>query len=110
MKTSDYINSLIKERDNFKEICKSHVETIQLLNKELIKKDKKIIKLEKDCLNSLDMNKQKQQKNKLEIIKSELDALKKEYDELQHKYNDVVKENEELKIVLDVIENMSDSD
>ena len=103
MKTEDYINSLINERDNLKEICKSHAETIRFIKKELLKKDKKINKLEKDSLNI-------KIQNELDIIKSELNALKEEYDELQHKYNDVVKENKELKIVLDVIENMSDSD
>ena len=58
MKTTDYINSLIAEKESLKETCKSHVKTIELLRKELkklkldiSKKDKKILKLENDSLN-----------------------------------------------------------
>ena len=54
MKAVEYINSLIKERDELKDLCKSHVETIRTmkkefikLNNEIVRKDKKIQKLER---------------------------------------------------------------
>jgi phage shock protein A len=59
MKTIDYINTLIAEKESLKEICKSHVKTIELLKQELkklkidiSKKDKKILKLENDSINA----------------------------------------------------------
>ena len=59
MKTEEYINSLIKEKDHLSELCKSHVKTILLIKRELWKlnntitqKDKKIHKLENESLNT----------------------------------------------------------
>ena len=34
MKTIDYINNLIKENEDLKTLCKSHVETIRLMKRE----------------------------------------------------------------------------
>lgn len=110
MKTIDYINTLTKENEELKGLCKSHVETIRLIKRELaklnstiLKKDKKIIKLETDSPNA------KIQKD-LDKVKREFNKLKMEYDELQQKYNIVVSENEGLKKVFDEIETLCDSD
>ena len=76
MKTVDYINTLIKEKEELKALCKSHVETIRLIKKELsklnttiTKKDKRILKLENESPNV------KIQKE-LEKVKNELNTLK----------------------------------
>ena len=110
MKTIDYINSLIEEKENLKALCKAHVETIRLIKRELAKhnttiakKDKKILKLETESLNV------KTQKE-LDEVKREFNKLKTEYDTLHHKYNSVVSENEELKKFFDEIETLCDSD
>lgn len=103
MKVIDYINSLIKERDKLKELCKSHVETIRLLKRDLMKKDKKIQKNENTTSNT---NLQKE----LDNIKSELDSLRVNYEDLKNMYECAVEENEELKSILDEIERMCDSD
>lgn len=110
MKTIDYINSLIKERDSFKELCKTHVETISSIKRELYKlnnsitkKDKKIAKLENESLNL------KTQKE-LDKVKNDLKVLKIEYKNLENKYNAAMNENMELKQIFDEIENISDSD
>ena len=103
MKTIDYINTLIKEKEELKALCKSHVATIRLIKKELnklnttiTKKDKKILKLESESLN---VNTQK-----------ELDKVKSELNDLQSKYNEVVRENVDLRKIFDEIENICDSD
>ena len=82
MKTIDYINTLIKEKEELKALCKSHVATIRLIKKELnklnttiTKKDKKILKLESESLN---VNTQKE----LDKVKSELNELKVKYADL----------------------------
>lgn len=106
MKAIDYINALMKERDELKELCKTHAETIRLLNKELVKKDKKIQKLEKTTNNT---NTQKEL-DELSEINREFESLKVNYENLQYMYNDVVEENKELKSVIDEIERMCDSD
>lgn len=110
MKTSDYINSLIKENMELEELCKSHVKTIRLIKRELtklnntiLKKDKKIIKLENESLNI------KTQKE-LDKVKNELGELKEKYDILQNDYNNVVNENMELKHIFDDIESTCDSE
>ena len=46
MKTVDYINTLIKEKEELKALCKSHVETIRLIKKELSKLNTTISKKE----------------------------------------------------------------
>ena len=58
MKTIDYINALIKEKENLSTLCKSHVETIRLMKREMnklnniiTKKDKRIQKLENESPN-----------------------------------------------------------
>jgi chromosome segregation ATPase len=110
MKTIDYINTLIKEKEELKALCKSHVETIRLIKKELnklnttiTKKDKKILKLESESLNV------KTQKE-LDKVKSELIELKAKYDDLHTKYDEVVRENVDLRKIFDEIENICDSD
>lgn len=137
MKAADYINTLIKERDELKELCKSHVEKIRLFKKDLIKKDKKIQKLEseikspneniknelvsfnnelillKQKYNDLKKNyndlKQKCSKKGSNKVNIELNTLKEEYKELQKKYNFVLAENEEYKRIFDDVENECDS-
>ena len=110
MKTIDYINSLIEEKENLKTLCKTHVETIRAIKRELaklnttiVKKDKKILKLETESPNV------KTQKE-LDKVKNELIQLKAEYDNLLNKYNEVVKENTDLKSIFDEIENTCDSE
>ena len=103
MKTIDYINSLIKERDEFKELCKKHAETIHTLKREVTKlnntnqkQEKKILKLECESLNTK--------------IKLELDKVKNELSDLKIKYDTVVNENVEMKRILEDIDNICDSD
>ena len=110
MKTIDYINTLIKEKEELKTLCKSHVETIRLIKRELNKlnntitrKDKKIMKLESESLNV------KTQKE-LDKVKSELKELKAKYDDLHTKYDEVVRENVDLRKIFDEIETICDSD
>ena len=110
MKTIDYINSLIKERDELKELCKSHSEKIYLMKKEMtkinntnLKLDKKIQKLENESINI-------KIKNELDKVKNDFKNLKEEYKNLQSKYNDIVNENVELKRIFNEIENTSDSE
>ena len=101
MKAADYINTLIKERDELKELCKTHVETIRLFQRDLIKKDKKIQKLESE-IKSPSPNEKTQKE--LNDIKIELNNLKAEYKDLQNKYNILLVENEEYKRIFDDIE------
>lgn len=103
MKTIDYINSLIKERDEFKELCKKHVETIHSMKREMTKlnnknqkQEKKILKLESESFNIK--------------MKAELDKVKNELSELKIKYNAVVNENVEMKRVLEYVDSIYDSD
>jgi predicted nucleic acid-binding Zn-ribbon protein len=110
MKAVDYINRLIKERDEFKELCKKHVERINLMKREMIKLNntnlkmyKKIQKLENESINI-------KTKNELDKVKNDFKHLKEEYKDLQSKYNDIVNENVELKRIFDEIENTSNSD
>lgn len=119
MKTSDYINSLIKENENLKSNNKEYLEEIRLLKREIkknkvenVKKDKKILKLE-SCNIDIDIK----YKKELNTIKSDFDNLNLqfekiqiEFEELQRKYNSVVKENEEFKIIFNEIEKNGDSD
>jgi chromosome segregation ATPase len=108
--TIDYINTLIKEKENLTALCKSHIETIRQIKRELnklnstiTKKDKRILKLESESPNA------KIQKE-LDKVKNELNKLKKDYDLLQRKYNDAMSENAELKRIFDEIETLCDSD
>ena len=110
MKTVDYINTLIKEKESLKELCQKHVETIYLIKRELThlnntiaKKDKKILKLESGFSN-MEVEKE------LDKVRNELDKLKKDYDTLLSKYNDAMNENAELKHIFDEIESLCDSD
>ena len=110
MKTADYIKSLVKENEKLKEACKTHVETIFVIKRDMnkirniiTKKDKTITKLENESINI------KTQKE-LEKVKNKLKDLKLEYKDLKNKYNDIVKENTELKRIFDDIENMCNSD
>lgn len=117
MKAVEYINSLIKERDELKDLCKSHVETIRTmkkefikLNNEIVRKDKKIQKLENESLNIKTKNDLDKTKEDLKSLKDEFKNLKKEYKDLQSNYNVVVNENMELKRIFEEIENTTDSD
>lgn len=108
MKTIDYINSLIKERDKFKEMCENHIETIRLIKRELVKlnnnitkKDKKIAKLENESLNL-------KTQREFDKVKNDLKNLKIEYKNLENKYNAAMNENAELKSIFDEIENICD--
>lgn len=90
MKSIEYINNLIKEKENLKTLCKSHVETIRMLKKDIVnlnititKKDKKIQKLESEYNNS-----------NIENVKNELVKLREDYADLQSKYNEVEQKNE----------------
>jgi chromosome segregation ATPase len=106
MKAIDYINTLIKENDELKAMCKSHSEIIRLMKKELnklnntiAKKDKKIQKLETDFLKS---NEKKQKE--IDKVKTELVNSKAEFKELKSKYNVIKHENAELKRIFDEID------
>lgn len=124
MKTEEYINSLIKEKDHLSELCKSHVKTILLIKRELGKlkntitqKDKKIQKLENESLNTKIEKELNETKNELNIfkikyndLKIDHDTLNDKYNTLEKKYNDVVYENLELKRIFDEIETLCDSD
>ena len=110
MKTIDYINTLIKEKESLTALCKSHVETINLIKKEMkqlkdtiLKKDKKIVKLESEIEPS-----NEKMKKELKDIKNELSKLRESYDDLLNKYNAAVEENTEFKRIFDEIENMCD--
>lgn len=124
MKTEEYINSLIKEKEHLTELCKSHVKTILLIKRELGKlkstitqKDKKIQKLENESLNTKIEKELDETRNELNIIKIKYndlkidhDTLNDKYNTLEKKYNDVVYENLELKRIFDEIETLCDSD
>ncbi len=105
MEALEYINSLIEERDELKKLCKAQKETIQLMKRELLKKDKKIIKLEKTTTNTSTKN-----QKEIDKIKSEFESLKVKYADLQYIYGGVVEENDELKSILNSLEKMCDSD
>jgi predicted nucleic acid-binding Zn-ribbon protein len=112
MKTEDYINTLIKEKESLTALCKSHVETIRLLKREISKlnhdiliKDKKIQNLESEI--KTPNEKTQKTSNK---IKNELNNLKAEYKDLQNKYNILLVENEEYKRIFEDVENECDSD
>lgn len=137
MKTIDYINTLFKENEELKALCKTNAETIHLLKREIEKhkvtishKDKKIQNLENSSVvanleNELNNLKEKYvnlqseydialQKNGIPNIKSQkgkndISKLRTEYNALMKKYEDVVKENEELKSIFNEIEGNSDS-
>ena len=103
MSSIDYVNSLIKERDELKQICKSHLETIRMMKRELLKKDKRLSKLEKEQNNT-------KLEKELNRIKADFETLNLKYNDLQQQYNEVVCENEEFKMIFYEIDNMSDSD
>ena len=110
----EYINSLIKERDEFKDISKKHAETIRSLKIELkrlnriISKSDKQSNIDNDESNDESINIKSQKE--LDKVKNELKKLKADKKDLQNKYNDILLENEELKRIFNEIENLSDSD
>lgn len=96
MKTEEYIKSLIKERDELKTLCKSHVETIRLIKRELVKlnhnmskKDKQISELENG---KIDVSLQ----TEFNTVKDELNDLTKKYEELLQKYEKLQSDNKSL--------------
>jgi ElaB/YqjD/DUF883 family membrane-anchored ribosome-binding protein len=93
MKNTDYINNLIKEKDELKDLCKSHSETILSLNREiaklkinLSKKDVKIKSLEHN-IGSVDV---------IDNTDTPNNDLKEEYNDLYMKYNELLKNYNEL--------------
>ena len=106
MEAIEYINTLIKEKEYLEELCKKNIETMRLMKRESIKKDKKIKKLEKEALNT-------NIQNEMDAIKNDFESLKNKYDDLQQMYEVVVEENYELKTILNYLNNLdgtSDSD
>jgi predicted nuclease with TOPRIM domain len=106
MKTVDYINILIKDKESLTELCKSHAETIRLMKREIgklnstiCKKDKKIQKIENDKA-TLD--------EKLKKVKNELVIAKTNYDDLKCKYDDTMKKIDEYVCIFNEIENTCD--
>ena len=137
MKTADYINTLIKEKEELKKLCISHVETIRLQKKEILnlnniilRKDKKIKCLEngelenvKNELNKLKIDYEDLQNKYIYIVskyegsdkktrrgKGDTSKLKAEYNALKSKYDDVVQKNKELIQIFDDIERTCDSE
>lgn len=108
--TIEYINSLIKERNEFRDISKKHAETIRSLKIEIkrlngiISKSYKHSNIDND--DSINIKTQKE----LDKVKNELKKLKADKKNLQNKYNEILLENEELKRIFDEMENTSDSD
>ena len=97
MKTVDYINTLIKEKEELRELCKSHVETMRLLKREIgklnvsiLRKDNKIQKMEN---NSIIANLE----NELNALKKEHNNLKDMYADLQSKYDEMLQKNNTTK-------------
>lgn len=110
MNTADYINTINKERIEFKELCKKHAETIHTLKREItklnnanLKQNKKIQKLENESINI-------KMKTELENVKSEFENMKIKYEDLQNKYDVVVAENIEMKRIFDDVETTFDGD
>jgi chromosome segregation ATPase len=102
MNNVDYINILIKEKESLTELCKSHAETIRLMKREIgklnntiLKKDKKILKLENDKASS-NVNLQK--------LKNELDIVKINYEDLKRKYDDAMQKLDEYMYIFNEIE------
>ena len=140
MKAIDYINSLIKERDELKSICKQHSETVRSQKREIInlknsisKKDKKIQEFENDSFiikTQMEIESVKNELDKLKISyselkseydevlknkktqrgKSELSKLKSEYNTLKGEYDRLLKENAEYKSIFDEIENICENE
>ena len=135
MKTIDYINSLIKENDELKALCKTHVRTIHTLRKEIqdlkkviSKKDLEIKQIEsqdnitdqnelesvKNELNMLGLKYNKLQNMYDDVLKNSsfksLNKLKTEHKKLQRKYEDSMRENEEYKRLFEELERLCDSD
>ena len=138
MKTVDYINTLIKEKEELRELCKSHVETMRLLKREIgklnvsiLRKDNKIQKMENNSIIANlenELNALKKEHNNLKDMyadlqskydemlpknkksKNELSKLRTEYSILKKKYDDIVLKNAELVKIFDDIENSTDSD
>lgn len=110
----EYINSLIKERDEFKDISKKHAETIRSLKIELKRLNRIISKSDKqsniDNEESNDESINIKSQKELDKVKNELKKLKADKKDLQNKYNDILLENEELKRIFNEMENLSDSD
>ena len=111
MKAIDYINSLIKERDKYKEKCKKYSETIHFL-KNRTDNDTPKNEVEDTVTVQITENESVNVKiqKELDKVKNELKKLKADHKDLKSKYNAVVKENGELKSILDDIDNMTDSD
>lgn len=114
MKAIDYINSLIKERDEYKEKCKKYSETIHFL-KNRTDNDTPKNEVEDTVIVQIPENesvnvKIQKELDKLDKVKNELKKLKAEHKELKSKYNDVVCENIELKRIFNEVETTSDSD
>jgi chromosome segregation ATPase len=103
MKEKDYIDSLIKEKESLKEQCKLQSETIRLLRREVIKRDRRNAKIEKESIASTESTVSidsinEELKNELYCVKNDLYNLKIEYDSLQLKNNEILKEKDNLQL------------
>ena len=124
MKTVDFINSLIDDKERLKAICKSYEETIHSLKMALRKLNVEDSIKDEFISNENELNKLKLDyanlQSKYDVIvkkyetlkqsKKELTKLKSQYNTLKCKYDDVVKKNEELIAIFDEIEKTCDSD
>jgi chromosome segregation ATPase len=125
MKTVDYINSLIDDKERLKAICESHEETIHLLkialrkhnvedsikNEIINNNDNELNKLKLDYANLKSKYDAIVKKNEtLKQTNKEFTKLKSQYNALKCKYDDVVKQNKELISFLDEIDIECDSD
>ena len=106
MNNVDYINILIKEKESLTELCKSHAETTRLMKREIgklnntiLKKDKKIQKIENDKT-TLCTKLQKERDN----VKNELDIVKVNYEDLKRKYDDAMQKIDEYMNIFNEIE------
>lgn len=94
MKTADYINSLIKERDDLRALCKSNAEMIRLQKQEISKLNGVISKKDKNLQEVQHLTINANIQEELNIAKNDLNILRSEYMDLQSKYNEDIKKNE----------------
>lgn len=89
MKTIDYINTLIKEKESLKEECKTYVETIRRMKHEITNLKRKNAKIEVIGNETFVDN----MKNEIDSLKSELNTVKGKYAELQCEYDQILAAN-----------------
>lgn len=89
MKTIDYINTLIKEKESLKEECKTYMETIRRMKHEITNLKRKNAKIEVIGNETFVDN----MKNEIDSLKNELNTVKGKYAELQCEYDKVLEAN-----------------